>query len=67
MDSKILLNKCDVNEFEKKTLNYTLNRETHKITMNGTDYTFWEESKHQIKYCTNVPSGTDYKHLIFLQ
>lgn len=58
--------KCDPNESTQEILSYTLNQETKKLTIDGTDYILLEESENQIKYAAVLPSATGDEYLIFL-
>lgn len=58
--------KCDPDESEIVHLNYTLNRETKELVIDGIAYTLAEESADQIKYYTVIPATTSYLYVIYL-
>ena len=58
--------KCDPNETQNTTQNYSLNRTTKEFIINGIKYTLAEESNTQIKYYATVPLNSSFQNLIFL-
>lgn len=58
--------KCNPNELQIETQNYSINRAENKLIINGIEYTLAEESKSQIKYYSTIPTGTGNEYLIFL-
>ncbi len=70
-DGNLIINrnteKCDQNELQTEIFNYTINRTTKELVIDGINYTLAEESQSQIKYYAKIPSGTYFsQNLIFL-
>lgn len=70
-DENLVINrfadKCDPNEPQIETLDYTINRTTKELVIDGIKYTIIEESQNQIKYYIIAPNGANFSsYLVFL-
>ena len=69
-DEKLVLNKstvkCDQNESQTETHNYTIDRANKRLIINGYPYSLAEESATQIKYYAAVPFSDGLVNVIYL-
>jgi hypothetical protein len=69
LDSTLVINrnenKCDQDELQTKTIEYSINRSTNNLMIDGINYNLVEETFSQIKYYINVPKGTNLTHRVY--
>ncbi len=58
--------KCDANESNPAVLDYTIDADLKKITINGTVYTVAEISESQFKYYVILPSVTGFNAKVYM-
>ena len=58
--------KCDGNTATNKTVDYTFNKQTKELTIDGVKYTVVEENRTQFKYYQVVPNATGSNNIIYL-
>lgn len=58
--------KCDGNTATNKTVDYTFNKQTKELTIDGLKYAVVEENKTQFKYYVVVPNATGSNNMIYL-
>jgi hypothetical protein len=56
--------RCENNK--EQEIKYSYNKNSKKLTIDGTEYQVLEINKIQIKYCAELSPGTNYDYLIFL-
>ncbi|MNJ92880.1 hypothetical protein D3C87_105540 [compost metagenome] len=58
--------KCEGNTATSKTVNYSFNKETKELIIDGIKYSVAEENKSQFKYVLTVPEATGFSNRIYL-
>ena len=58
--------KCDGDTGTSKTLNYSFNKETKELAIDGVKYTVVEENKSQLKYVLVTPQASGVGNKIYL-
>lgn len=58
--------KCDGNTAANKTVDYSFNKQTKELTIDGVKYTVVEENKTQFKYYAVIPNATGFNNVIYL-
>ena len=58
--------KCDGNTATNKTVNYSFNKQTKELIIDGVKYTVAEENKTQFKYYAVVPNATGFSNVIYV-
>ena len=58
--------KCDGDTGTSKTINYSYNKETKELTIDGIKYTVAEENRSQLKYTLTTPATSGVSNKIYL-
>lgn len=58
--------KCDGNTATSKTVNYSFNKTTKELVIDGVKYTVTEENKTQFKFYAVVPNASGFNNVIYL-
>lgn len=58
--------KCDGDVGAFKTVNYSFNKDTRELTIDGVKYAVTEENKSQLKYVLVTPAATGANNRIYL-